>query len=215
MIRIGSEVRCKYQFIIEDYELPCLYLSILGLKGSIGKWIIPAYIGNLGLHLPEFDYCTPGEYNESTHPDYYEYVGDSFKGLVWHDGRKYRLHVAPDFNNTGRYLLIPQVYKGGNYKPQTITKYARKRTRYEVGEILDGMISQTMDGSIISGYCMSIIIRHSDASTPPSLGDRGIPRFVNQIDENYHFENVVPTAVIQDMHTYIEYEFPIKFLEQK
>lgn len=195
----GDIVRCRYKFKFEavhDNEL--LTVSIERTAKEKDYILIPLFINGLGFYPPEFDYCLPGSYLPTDHPDYYRQSTDNY--FFYANGR-YKVSFDQDFMYTGKYYLIPADTEGA-----PIPKLAAKRTDELRNLAISQSIGQTLDGELIEGRLLEFIVR--DKVTKEFLGTgEGLHKGSNN-------ETVV-NGFLQDLITGVEFEFPISFLINK
>lgn len=196
-MRIGDEGYLKYPFTVYAYdldkELLHLYVHISKIKEK--EVTLPLYISNLGLYLPEFDYCIPGDYLPLEHPDYYE-VLDLKNGMkVMYEDRRCKLVMAPDFNVTGKYSIWVE-------EDYCVTKKASLKGVKERQEMLEeNILNQKWDGNVIQGR---IILFY--------LGNE------NKIFPSYIMgPNIAESAytVLQDSITLVEMSIPSDLIATK
>lgn len=195
-MKIGDEGYLKYPFTVYAYDLDRELLHIyVHTKTSDKELLLPLYISNLGLFLPNFDFCMPGDYLPLGHPDYYEVVSLQNGMKVLYEDRRCKLVMSPDFNITGKYSLwIDDDY--------CVTKVAQIKTIEQRKDTLEEIIlNQKWDGNIIQGR---IVLFYLGTET------KIFPSYIlgpNIADSAY--------AVIQDSITLVEMALPVNLIAIK
>lgn len=195
----GSLVRCRYKFIFEavnDEDL--LTIRISRFADEKDYIVIPLYIHGLGFQMPEFDYCLPGSYLPTGHPDYYR---QSTEGYFFYANARYKLSFDPLFMFTGKYYLIPADTDG---PPQP--KYAILRNEQLRKEAIESSIGQQLDGELIEGRLLDFIVRDKETREYLGTGD-GLKKGSDNQTIVYGF--------LQDPVTGVEFEFPMNYLIAK
>lgn len=199
----GDLVRCKYPFKFEAVNDDCLLtISIQSSKNSVhikDYVIVPLYLGGIGFHLPEFDYCLPGSYLPITHPDYYR---ETKSGYFTENGNQYKISFDPDFMYTGKYWLIDET---GLLK----IKHAQLRSPELRQKRIEDAIGQTLDGIMIEGRILDFLVIEKESGELLSVING------KEYKPGYQAGDSKVLAFIQDPITRIEFTFPVAYLETK
>lgn len=199
MLQIGDWATLKYSFRIVDYNLQTELMTIIVVNdNNLIRLIIPIWQSNLGLYPIYMAWTVPGDYLPISHPDYYAIIKYGSSGmLVQSGGEIYKLVIDKDFNYTGKYYLW------GENDDAPVIVYAQKRNRDEISSTLAGMLNTTMDGKIIQGKLIHIVVQKAQG------GYVWPNQYMQELNINVDDKTFV---IIKDTITNVEYPLPIKLI---
>lgn len=212
-MNIGEIVYCKHQFLIENYSVLDETLTITLLKNNktIDRFRIPMYISDLGLYPPSIDYVIPGPHLPETDENYFQGSdtdNSSDYGYIVYKGRHYRISLDKDFAYTGKYYLVPTGDRGS-----LKVRYSRLRTQDERIELIKSMLHTVHEGNLINGRISYFVQRELNRTFIKLIEERGITEGARVFLET---TNSLPIfAVIHDLHTNVEYEFNVLYLDTR
>lgn len=208
-MKIGDLIRVNVKVEIEEYipEYESFKIAFRFPNGHYMMWYIPVFIGNFGIYSKDKQYTMPGDYLPRHHPDYYEYI-DEMKSITLIEEEPYRIIVTPDFQRTGKYLLVPK----DNKSLETIHKTAEIAAEEWLAEVCESMESTEVAGELLEGRVVRIFYISEGAN---HIKDGDSLDYRNAISlSNFHAKRD-GFVVIHDEETNIEYKLPLSVVEVK
>lgn len=203
-MRRGHEVYLKYKFRITSYDLntESLVIEVLREDEPNEILILPIYLGELGIYPLSIAFVTPGDHLPVTHPDYYQVLSTKNGYRVSYQGVGYQLRFKSNFNLTGKYMLVDDF-------GQTVHRTATKKKLADIQNDLENSINEVLDGNLIHGKFICAIFREHSTQKISNIAD-----YVDE-DKLFIFQRTDVTAIIQDIHTTVEFEIPLHLIASK
>lgn len=202
----GDLVQAKYSFkIIEirEHSMVCAF----NVNNNVEYQILPIYIEAFGIRFREQSFTKPGDLDNKFHPDYYKFLHMQDSKAIWLDrfGRQVFLELSTDFNFTGEYKVITV------NKNTSLTKYAKKLTEEEFQSQLAAMATNNViPGKFIVGRVLGFAYAAAGSTHIEEDRFEITDSLEEAIGRNAHDNPKfpVPTVIIQDQATYIEFDLP-------
>lgn len=198
-MKIGDEVQLIAKFTIDEYDKDnCAFEISVRAGNTVINWVIPIYIGILGIYPPGTRFVIPGDYLARDHPDYFK-VLDHNKFIVEHNNRAYRVRMEENFRYNGKYKLEPI-----DHRESCVIRIAKQYTEERVYDICTSILGSDVDAEVVHGTVVRMYSKKNET-----------PYYYDEFTDPIVKSNVPKFVVIHDELTNVEYTLPFEVLKKK